>query len=366
MTDSSGLIGFTSNYMTNTCDEDASILRGPYQIALDITNRCNFRCMHCYNASGENFIKPSNELSDEQVLDLVADIATMQPYNFCFCGGETLLRKDLLIKAARILKRGCRYVSMVTNGYLVTPEIAKEVVSSGITRVQVSLDGAGAGSHDRLRRQEGAFEKAVQAIKAFTVAGVQNIEVAFCPTAFNVHELPEVHKLCKSLGVGSLRVQPLMLLGRANKYANEIVPTYSQYRELVRMIDRITKSCDGPLVEWGDPIDHLIRFRTLVSACVPYVNIKADGSIVPSPYIPVSVGNVTKHKLSEYWEAGLIRAWQEPLVTQLASKVLSVSDFCKVEEGTPMVWLDADLQIDLIELRKLQIERVQFRLQNAK
>ena len=39
---------------------------GPYQIALDITNRCNYRCLHCYNASGENSVC-GDELSDDEV-----------------------------------------------------------------------------------------------------------------------------------------------------------------------------------------------------------------------------------------------------------------------------------------------------------
>ena len=35
---------------------DANILIGPYQVSFDITNKCNLRCLHCYNNSGENLI----------------------------------------------------------------------------------------------------------------------------------------------------------------------------------------------------------------------------------------------------------------------------------------------------------------------
>ena len=46
---------------------------GPYQLALDITNKCNLRCLHCYNASGENRVM-EHELSDDEVIKFVKDI----------------------------------------------------------------------------------------------------------------------------------------------------------------------------------------------------------------------------------------------------------------------------------------------------
>lgn len=349
MTNSNGSIGFSPGYATNVLDEDARVLRGPFQVALDITNRCNFRCMHCYNASGENYIKPSDELTDEEILDFATDLASLKPYNFCFCGGETLLRKDLMIEAAKILKTGCRYVSMVTNGYLVTPELAREIIENGITRIQVSLDGAGPNTHDRLRRQQGAFLKAVAAIQAFRDAGAHSIEAAFCPTRFNSQELPAVYELCRQLGVGSLRVQPLMYLGRANKFIDELVPTNSQYRELVSIINKYKAACALPSIEWGDPIDHIIRFRTIISACVPHVNIKANGSITPTPYMPLTVGNIKRHRFSEYWNSGLIGVWQNPTVQEFAEHIQSVPDYCKASEDAPRVWFEEDVDIDLID-----------------
>ena len=69
---------------------------GPLHLALDITNKCNYRCLHCYNASGENCVV-DNELTDEEVLELINQISKIKPHTFCFCGGEPLLRKDLIV-----------------------------------------------------------------------------------------------------------------------------------------------------------------------------------------------------------------------------------------------------------------------------
>ncbi|MEF3244807.1 MAG: hypothetical protein K6343_02335 [Caldisericaceae bacterium] len=60
-------------------------------------------------------------------------------------------------------------------------------------------------------------------------------------------------------------------------------------------------------IEWGDPVDHLIRFPTIVEHCSTFVGVKADGSIQVSPYLPITVGNIRRHKFSEYWDKGLAR-----------------------------------------------------------
>lgn len=52
------------------------ILRAPHQVAFDITNNCNLRCLHCFNSSGENDVI-SNELSDGEVLHFIEDLASM-------------------------------------------------------------------------------------------------------------------------------------------------------------------------------------------------------------------------------------------------------------------------------------------------
>lgn len=54
---------------------------GPLHLALDITNKCNYRCLHYYNASGENCVV-DNELTDEEVLELINQISKIKPHTF--------------------------------------------------------------------------------------------------------------------------------------------------------------------------------------------------------------------------------------------------------------------------------------------
>jgi len=102
----------------------ARILKGPYQIAMDITNRCNYRCLHCYNRSGENFTI-GDELTDKEKIEVIKDVVKLKPYNFCFCGGEPMIAEKILYEGAKILSSNGVMVSMVTNGSLITKENAK-------------------------------------------------------------------------------------------------------------------------------------------------------------------------------------------------------------------------------------------------
>jgi MoaA/NifB/PqqE/SkfB family radical SAM enzyme len=322
----------------------AKILKGPHQIAFDITNRCNYKCLHCFNRSGENWLI-KDELSNEEVEKFVKDIAELKPLNFCFCGGEPLLRKDVLYKSAVILSSKGIIVSLVTNGSLVTKEIAKELKRNGVKRIQVSLDGANPESVEFLRKNKKSFNYAVNAISIFAEEGFE-VGVAFAPTRKNWNEIEETYRLVKKLGARSFRVQPLMIIGRAQLH-EEILPTPLQYREIVRTINKL--KLEDSEVEWGDPVDHLIRFRTICEHLVNFVNIKANGGIAPSPYLPIVVGNIRKRRFTDYWEAGLARIWEIPLVKRLASKIVSNSDFGKEHRNIPRVWFDKDIELDIID-----------------
>jgi len=320
----------------------AKILRGPHQIAFDLTYKCNFRCLHCYNLSGENILN-RNELKDNEVVSFIKDVSKLQPYNFCFCGGEPLLREKILYESAKILADNGIIVSLVTNGSLVTRERAKKLKESGVKNVQVSLDGARAETHEMLRQYKNAFNLAVNAIRYFIEENYEEVSIAFIPTRFNYLEIEDTFYLCKELGVDKVNVQPLMLLGRT-RLNSDIIPTPLQYRWLVKKINEIQRKYKEPIIQWGDPVDHLIRFRTLTQHCINFVTVRANGDIAVSPYLQLTVGNIKRHSLKEYWDAGLPRIWELPIVKEFAKQINSVVEFNKSS-----VWFERNIEIDIID-----------------
>jgi len=334
----------------DTARTHARVLRGPYQMTLDITNKCNLRCLHCFNRSGENPIV-EDELSDDEVVAFLRDVAGIKPFNLCFCGGEPLLRRELLLQGIKILADGGVKASTVTNGQLMTAEIARRMADAGIYQVQVSVDGATPESHDRLRNRRGCFAKALKAIEHLAAAKIK-VGVAFTPTRWSIGEVEPLARRLRDLGVSAMRVQALMVMGRGQVYSEDINPTAGQYRRLVADLRRLRNTDargDSFHLEWGDPVDHLIRFSDMLDRCCPFIAVRANGAIIPSIYLPLTVGSVRRHAFSEYWDAGLARLWRLPLLKSMAARVRSVPEMGGGDDGTPRPYWERDLEVDFID-----------------
>ena len=199
-----------------------AIIGAPHSVALDITNKCNLRCLHCFNNSGENDVV-ANELSDNEVLELVDSICQMHPFSFCFCGGETLLRKDLVIESLRRLSASGVKCNLVSNGLLANSNTLHELERAGLNGIQFSLDGL-RDSHEHMRGLSGLYDRVLDAIDITLNETSLHLSIAFCPTSFNVDDFKPVCTMLRDKLKSSgrtdridLRVQPLMLLGRARR-----------------------------------------------------------------------------------------------------------------------------------------------------
>ena len=331
---------------------DAAVLRGPVEWSWDVTNRCNGRCLHCFNRSQ---VLERDEMSDDEMLAFAEEIISLEPLSICLCGGEPLLRLDTVYRVTKLLADAGASVSMVTNGSLMTEDVALRLSEAGMKLVQVSLDGAGPESHERLRHLPGGHAKAVAAIRHLRNVDM-TVSVSFVPTRFNIHEWRDVYEQCQELGVCDMRLQPLMPLGQCHLSFDELEPSPEQYRTLATQVHtEAWGRTEGTRVEWGDPIDHLIRFGHFYAMVPNMVHISSEGSICLSIYLPIHLGNVRRHSFQEYWEAGLGRAWQLRLVREMAFRVRSNRDFAAIR---PHPFFDAPIELDLVERTPEEIERL--------
>lgn len=316
--------------------------------SVDITYDCNFRCLHCFNSSGEQGIKRPY-LTDEEIVTVVKQIAELEPDSICMCGGETMLRKDVIYKVLDARNNGEMKkvaINCVSNGFLINEEVAKTLGEKKIDHVQISLDGASKETHEWLRNMPGSFDKAINAIKLLVAQGIL-VGVAFTPTKKNIHELSDAIALADSLGVRRFRVQPTMSLGRANKYLKDYMLDDAGYMKVKYVLDQNRKKYKrADFIEWGDPIDHLHIGQYLDTI----VAIGAYGDIVPSPYLPISVGNIKKHSFPEYLEKGVLKVWLENEFLNAAGQRLQ--DFAHMdtkEMGLPSIFTEEYITMDVCD-----------------
>ena len=296
-------------------EKDVSLLKnkyfnedGPLVIAYDITNKCNFKCLHCYNDSGKG---KCDELTDEEAINVMHQVAELKPIVICFCGGEPLMRSDLILKCLPIVSNHVSACNMVSNGYLLTQELANNLKSAGLNAIQFSLDGINDMQHDTFRGVKGSFERVLQAIIYAKRAGL-GVDISISPNKLNCAYISKYIDFCFSLGVRAVRSMPLIPMGRGGKINHLILSSdeYVTYQQAIQLKIEEYKFKDLS-IEWGDPVDHLHRMPTNSRAGMKTysLEIKANGDIGPSTYFPIIFGNIRKHSIKEYWDAGFDNVW---------------------------------------------------------
>lgn len=120
---------------------------------INITERCNLHCIHCYQKKCHVMPDPSPAMIEEILKKFKKFGESCGEYgrhNLTIGGGEPLVRDDL---EDIILMAGHMgfLVRVATNGTIIDRKRAKSLKKSGLTFVQVSLDGACEATYEKIR-----------------------------------------------------------------------------------------------------------------------------------------------------------------------------------------------------------------------
>jgi radical SAM protein with 4Fe4S-binding SPASM domain len=169
----------------------------PFQVVWNITKNCNMRCVHCYEDAS---VKGKDELSRDQILESIDVMAKAGVTSIAFSGGEPTLHPNILDFIKYVDDNGM-FPAIATNGYIFKDQSkAKKFVDEGLEFVQISLDGINPSTHDSFRKINGAWERAVEAIKNFVELGIF-VEVATTVTEHNIDEIHDMIYFLRDLGI---------------------------------------------------------------------------------------------------------------------------------------------------------------------
>jgi glutamyl-tRNA reductase len=282
------------------------------------TIKCNLACAHCRRLESNEAAE--KDLSTEMAKGLIEQTArlgkaqAMMPL-LVFSGGEPLCRNDLfeLIAYARSLGLSC---ALATNGTLVDSKIAEQIKEGSISRVSISLDGATADVHNKLRKQEGSFEKALEGARQLHRKGVP-FQINLTLTRQNAHQLEDVYRLAMSLGAVAMHIFMLVPVGCGQTLAGEDILAPEQYEEKLLEICRLdalgqlqVKVTCGPhyariVRQQGLHKTHIqTRHFDSSRGCLAGTGIlfvSHQGDVFPCGYLPVNCGNVLKEELRDIW-----------------------------------------------------------------
>lgn len=125
----------------------------------DITYSCPLRCTHCYSESGR---RPVRTLDRDTAMRIVDVMLAAQPKKVSISGGEPLSVRWVIEAMKRMHDAGVA-VALFTSGWSMTERTANTLADT-VTSIAISIDGADASIHDRIRGRAGAFERGMKAL----------------------------------------------------------------------------------------------------------------------------------------------------------------------------------------------------------
>ena len=129
---------------------------------LEITQRCNCNCLHCFNATGSEV--PKEELRLDQILHILDEAYECGIFSITLTGGEPLLHRDFMAIADAAYERGIEINELNTNGFFLTRELLHQFRQKGYDPlIKISFDGI--GFHDEMRGCAGMEDAALSAIR---------------------------------------------------------------------------------------------------------------------------------------------------------------------------------------------------------
>lgn len=139
----------------------------PLEVMFEVTHRCNLPCVHCYLPDHGDH----GELSFDEVCGILDQLVEAGTVFLTLTGGEVLARRDFLEILDAAAARGF-VIKVLTNGTLITDEVADHFARAGVLEVSISLYGTDAEIHDRVTEMPGSFARTMAGIERLRARGL--------------------------------------------------------------------------------------------------------------------------------------------------------------------------------------------------
>lgn len=169
-----------------------------YAFHIDLTHRCNEKCVHCYHPF--DTYDYSKELSLNEVKELIDIVYELGVFVVTLSGGECLLRPDFFEILDYISSKGM-VTNIFTNGMLLTEDVVQKIRRYRVKLVSISLYGDTAEIHDRITTIPGSFERTIQGIERLKKHNIP-FELKCVVLAENVGHIKNIRSLAMKLNHG--------------------------------------------------------------------------------------------------------------------------------------------------------------------
>jgi len=262
----------------------------PMSAMVEVADRCNETCVHCYQIQGQK-----GELDTDEWRTIFDELAEMGVLVLTISGGEPTLRKDFLELVAYARKKRFA-VKLFTNGLNMTQPVASRLGELAVQEVQISLYSHDPQVHDGVTCVPGSFDKTIKSVRLLRAANVP-VVLKTPVMKLNAGAVDEYVALVSSLGADYMMDSTIdpRENGDASPEALRVDDdTYLETRQHEQLASDRTFE-ERPLKS------------SVCGACSGHVHIEANGEMRPCTQLQVPVGHALTDGVRHAWahnEAG--------------------------------------------------------------
>ncbi len=283
------------------------------QIQIEITGKCNMNCQHCRAA-----YQPKQDMPIEQIIKVIRFARQFSPdyKEIILSGGEPLMHGNFAEILKQVRANGGECVTLTTNGSLLTEEHLALINALSFRRfvLSISLDSLEPGKHDEFRAHEGAFIKAISALRLIAENTSSNIIASMRSTiqAAQIEEMENMASFAAGLGCKRVSFSAIHPAGKAIE-RDDLWMTREEKFEFIKEIYNLKAKFPDLNVTTNDPLKCLMRgkndlgkdgelvFDGCGAAAITF-NVNSDGTMTPCALLNIPMMNIFPLSIEEITE----------------------------------------------------------------
>lgn len=280
-----------SNLLEEVTDK-AERLNIPLSVQLDLTYRCNERCVHCY-LDHQDY----GEMTTAEIKHLLEEMAEAGVFILTLSGGEIMLRKDFfeILEYARRQLTFC--VKLKTNAILIREHEAARIRDLGVESVQISIYSHRPEIHDAITLVPGSLQRSLDAARFLKSQGLR-VVLANVLMVQNLQDYTGVRALAEEMGVQSTLDPTITPMMDGNRSVLDLRIDRSSMQQVFRAENLVIEEeepCTVAAAE-QDVLEHIPCSAGHTTCYVsPY------GDVFPCVQFPLPTGNVRKQRFIDIW-----------------------------------------------------------------
>jgi MoaA/NifB/PqqE/SkfB family radical SAM enzyme len=286
-------------------------IMGPLYVGLDITYKCNCKCLFCSRWKKHDKV----ELSTPEILNLCEEFRKADVYTVAVAGGEPLIHPDIL-EILKCLKTKNIRINLCTNGFYLD-EMADDLISIGVDQITVSMDSSIPGNHDKFRGSPGLYQKAARGINQILEKREKTPRTAVRMTLHeqNFHEISQFLTQWKNR-VDLCMFQPLHI-GLNNLYmiqdsSLQPVKSVRQFKKLFQENALTDNFCNANMPKYLEDPKFFSRFPCYAGYL--FARIDPYGNVFPCVEQNYYIDNIRENSFSDIWYSPQFKRFRKEIL----------------------------------------------------